>query len=460
MPIHLSILHPRLAEGGKIKIGGLGKEHQKRDRQGTYRQPEKYDHFVLTKTIRSGEGDNFVIDDDLMKAIMDGDPSTTRNDGKGVRRLIRVPILLDSDVIDEVLPTRLAAYWGKRLWCSGTGEPGVPATRAVIENGQKVGTKGVGCPCHLLKEPEKGVQCKPNGTLWATVYAGANTTLGIRHSFRTTSWNSIRSMLASLQTIQRRIGTIVNVPLYLVLREERVRDRKDRVRKIYVAHIELQVMDLAALRQLQREALEAVQLRNQVSAIAGRPVRLGLPVPAATTEPRQEQARVGQEFYPAQQRPEPEEPDDDGGDDGVVEYDPETGEVFGDTEVQDAVDPPSPDQHDQRPEGERMSAWDADAPIDTTAKEHQGAGPDASKGTASTRERVPEDHPLRSSILKLLNEVAVDRDFAEADMKKGRAEIWAEACTAIGSKVDWKDVDFVVGYQLEKQLASMRRSED
>src|SRR5688500_1113621 len=55
------LLQPRLAELGKIKIGGKGAERQKQDNSGTYQLPVKYDHFVVTTRNRGKDG-NFIPD--------------------------------------------------------------------------------------------------------------------------------------------------------------------------------------------------------------------------------------------------------------------------------------------------------------------------------------------------------------------------------------------------------------
>src|SRR5262245_10037567 len=101
----------RLAEGGKIKIGGLGPERQKQSGQGTWRPPVKLDHFLVTKTTRDDEGD-LALDDALMEALA--------KDADGKVRAI--PIVLHSDALDEVFPTSYALYAGRKLFCSGDGE--------------------------------------------------------------------------------------------------------------------------------------------------------------------------------------------------------------------------------------------------------------------------------------------------------------------------------------------------
>ena len=89
-------IRPALAEGGKIKIGGLGEPRQSK-KGGTYRLPVKLDHFLITKTNRVSDDPNADLEPDteLMAAL------PADRDGK----LRAIPIILHSDEIDEVFPS-------------------------------------------------------------------------------------------------------------------------------------------------------------------------------------------------------------------------------------------------------------------------------------------------------------------------------------------------------------------
>lgn len=512
MPIHLSILKPRLAEGGKVKIGGLGAERTGKSGR-RYRTPERYDHFVITKTIRTAQGENFVVDQQLMDEVAKDPrnwvPALDKN-GKPIlddkdqpkKKIVRIPVLFDSDLLDETFPTRLAAYHGRRLFCAGTGDPSVPAVRGIFEKrgeqSVRTGSKPHPCPCGLLEEEIRGVRCKPNGTLWFTILAGERTTLGIRHSFRTNSWNSLRETIASLEILQRRVGTIVNVLCYLVLREVKVEDRKGVMRTIHVVHVELQISDLADLRRLQKDALETVELRNRVAQQVAQPVRLGLPAPAGPHETKQEQALIQQEHYPADEESEQEE---------TLDYDPETGEVYadeapddfdqrmpGDEEIIDTtateVDEPEPRGHRRR-QGESMdSQGDAKAgqfegeppteepptPPTEPAPKTKGKGKGKSAKPADQGPTLPFDAPprpdetpddhvletehlLRKSCERLLSEIAKARGATEKDLRAAREKVWAEAAKAataeLGDQPRWRTLTKAQATVVQSRLFAM-----
>ncbi|NIO16095.1 MAG: hypothetical protein GTN70_03710, partial [Deltaproteobacteria bacterium] len=107
-------LQPSLAEGGKIKIGGKGKEIKSR-KGNKFRPPEKYDHFIITTTTRDRAGD-LIVDTELMQALLDDDWGD--DDGK----LRKIPITVHEDTFDKIMPTFYAAYAGKKLACRGDGQ--------------------------------------------------------------------------------------------------------------------------------------------------------------------------------------------------------------------------------------------------------------------------------------------------------------------------------------------------
>src|SRR6266545_2769255 len=205
MPISPNVLFERQASAGRVKIGRLSdKEVQKRSGRGSFRPPQKLTYFLVTKNVRGTTDENFVVDTALMKKL---EPYADE-DG----RLRRLPIMLDRDDIDEVFPTTLASYVGKSLSCRGTGEGKNAATRFEIIENVRVG-KRRDCPCERLGARKDPV-CKPNGTLWFTIVAGEETRIGVRHAFRTTSWNSVRAIGAGLRAIQRTVGTICGFRLW------------------------------------------------------------------------------------------------------------------------------------------------------------------------------------------------------------------------------------------------------
>lgn len=100
-------LKPKLAEGGKIKIGGKGEARQSRS-GGTYRVPRKDNHFTITTTQREGGSpDGDLIRDDRIMGLL----ASEYADGDGKIRTL--PIVLHSDDIDLVFPTAYVSYTGR-----------------------------------------------------------------------------------------------------------------------------------------------------------------------------------------------------------------------------------------------------------------------------------------------------------------------------------------------------------
>lgn len=419
MPIHLDILSPRQAEAGKIKIGGLGKA--KESRSGTdYRQPIKRDYFLITLTTRDGTG-NFEPDTALMEKLAK-DP-----DGK----IREIPVLIESDDLDEVFPSSLACYQGRTLFCRGNGKD--LATRQVLDRKKRNGrdvtvktgkTERVACPCSYLgADKNKGLQCLPHGTFWCTIVAGEETRIGARHAFRTTSWNSIRAIRGALETTQKIVGTVVGVPLWLCVKSKLTQTRGSAGTKtIYIVHLECRTKDLFSL---QKAAIEQAKTRHAVAELAGSPLKLGMAAPGDDSESEQDQAEIQEEYHPEFLGDDASEPDD------TIAYDPETGEVY-DTDVVDPpIDPPSPE-----PQSQEVPEDPAD-------------------------EILPEGHRIRERLKKMLTEVAMARDFSGDDLKTGRQEIWAEACTAANFPgLPWKSVTTVHAIRVDEKLQDMLKEHE
>lgn len=430
MPIHEKILKPRQAEAGKIKAGGLGEKRKKSGgKTGEYQLPVKYDHFILTTTERGDDG-NFELDDPLMKEI------PKDKDGK-IRRL---PIALSSDIIEEIFPETLACYKGKSLYCKGDG---TSARKFELRKEQRDGetvtiktgrSKAVSCPCTLLKiddeglqmrqeaADEKGLVCKPHATLWATIVAGEQTQIGARHSFRTTSWDSIKSIKASLIEIQNLVGTLVGPLLTMHIRPRKVRPKgSTRTETIYAVYINCVAKDIQELRE---RVLAQAQIRHNVAAMAGRPLRLGLPAPGVG-ESATEQARIQQEYHP----------DEDDEDD--VDFDPETGEVY-DTSARD------PDSAEPAHEDTMGFSDESQAP------------PSAAENAA-----LPLDHQIRERIKDLVSKAAHVRGFEGETLETGRKEIWAEAVEKAGyPKLAWRDLTMHRAAKIDIQLDAIIKTKD
>ncbi|MDD2900799.1 MAG: hypothetical protein PHU44_00020 [Syntrophales bacterium] len=190
-------LVPRLAERGKIKIGEKGEI--KTSQQGKqFAQPKKLDHFLVTTMQRDAAG-RMLPDLELMRKL-------APQGGK----LKELPVMLLYNDPDINFQTRYACYTGNRLWCCGDGE-----------GAQRLGEDGkyqtVPCPCLRLESNYAGKdKCKPNGTL-QVLLQGVDRTGGV-WKFRTTSWNSVHSIMSSLKLIQAITGGVLaGIPLKLVL---------------------------------------------------------------------------------------------------------------------------------------------------------------------------------------------------------------------------------------------------
>lgn len=215
----------RLAERGKIKIGGLG-ETRKSQEGKEYRLPIRFDHFVVTTMERDAKGD-FVHDVELMKII--GEETE-----QPPNKLTRLPIRLiwNDPALD--LATRYVAYAGKSVWCSGNG---VDANRLEGKSGNKY--KSVKCPCERI---EQGYSvpapiCKIAGLL-SLLIEGAPGVGGV-WKFRTGSFNSVDGLVGSLAFMQGITGgQLANIPLDLVLNSKQGTRPDGKTQKIFFVSIE------------------------------------------------------------------------------------------------------------------------------------------------------------------------------------------------------------------------------
>lgn len=269
---------PTLAEGGKIKIGGLGEERTSR-KGATYRMPLKFDYFVVTTTRRDAKGD--LITDDALMAELPKSP-----DGQ----CREIPIVVHDDDIDRVFPTTYAQYGGRKLLCRGDGET---ATEYEFTNdGKRTGrTREVACPCDALNATSGDI-CKPHGTLHCSIRVPGRAIAGAVYMWRTTSWISIQRMIGSLQQIKDVCGTLCGIPLQLKLEPIQVSPKDAQASTVYCCHVELHAKDIF---EIQRQAIESAKMRQRVSG--GYRVRLALP---GVDEDEVEQAEVALEFHPQQ----------------------------------------------------------------------------------------------------------------------------------------------------------------
>ena len=187
-------LNPRLAETGKIKIGGKSPEKRKSKKTGKeYQLPVRFSHFVVTTT-EKGEDGNFKINNEIMKKV-GAEPK-------------EISIRLPFDSIDMNFYTQFSYYHGNKCLCHGDGEK---ATRVLKDEAKK----------HIECNPEKceflqSEKCKVSGIL--SCFLSCSMEIGGVYRFRTHSWNSVSNILASLQYFAEQTnGILQGLPLKLKL---------------------------------------------------------------------------------------------------------------------------------------------------------------------------------------------------------------------------------------------------
>ena len=206
-------IRKKIAEVGKIKIGGKGKETTSKNGK-KFSLPVKYDHFVVTTTERASDG-NFVVDNAVMQRL-----------GKNPKR-IKIRLLFDD--IDLNFNTSFAWYQGALCMCRGDGETaerlftksGKPKTCEIIDGPETVSAgekRRIKCnpeTCPLAAQDDKGTsKCKPSGILSCIIDAAPQ--VGGVYRFRTHSWNTVAQVLGSLEFIKTLTGGILaGIPMVL-----------------------------------------------------------------------------------------------------------------------------------------------------------------------------------------------------------------------------------------------------
>lgn len=184
---------PGLAEIGKIKIGEKGE--MKTSAGGVqFRQPVKLDHFKITTIIRDEKTGQFELDP-IMKTL--GDSPTS----------LDIQLLFNDPTLNFV--TSYGYYEKGRCLCRGDGE------YAKMVDGSTVVCNPEACPQFEQKK------CKPNGVL--SVILSKSPRLGGVYKFRTTSINSIKSILSSMFFLATQTGGVLSmIPLKLTLSPKQV----------------------------------------------------------------------------------------------------------------------------------------------------------------------------------------------------------------------------------------------
>lgn len=274
-------LTPRIAELGKIKIGGKSEQVRKTGGGREWRAPEKYDHFVIT-TLERNKSDQLVPDERLMDSLIqeNGD-----RDGK----LRQIPIYLLSDNIDEVLLSRYVLYKGRKrvAYCDGD-----TATWFYGKNEQAL-------------SPPRSIPCdgehEKNGwkihTALNCVIASGSARFGGVYKFRTTSVISTEQLYGGLLHIQSLTGGVLTgIPMHLIVRPMQVTPGGKET-TVYVCHLELHGSDLGEIQQKALAAAEYKAKHQRQVREAQRQYAALLAAPG-DYESDIEQADIQEEYHP------------------------------------------------------------------------------------------------------------------------------------------------------------------
>lgn len=233
----------RFAEVGKIKIGGKGELRKSKDGKD-YQLPIRYDSFVITTTEKGNDG-NYLQDKELMAKL----------GGKDIKE---IPIRLPFDSIDMNFFTSFQYYHGAKCICRGDGQK---ASRIGKEGKETVVTCEPSL-CAFLKEEK----CKVSGIL--SCHVPASMEAGAIYRFRTHSWNSVSSILASLEYISDNTrGILQGLPLKLKFLKKATQEHGNvNIVTIVLDGIEMMKMRNLALEEFESRAklgLDMKQLEHQ-----------------------------------------------------------------------------------------------------------------------------------------------------------------------------------------------------
>ena len=259
-------LTPGLKEVGKIKIGKKGA--MKKSKKGNdFRPPEKFDHFEVVTLYKDVESGDFIPDPSIMEAIGDN------------AKELEITLLYDDPTLNFF--TQYNQYKGGKRMCSGDG------VTAIQADGTKIKCNPDTCTIFKAKK------CKPNGIL--SVILKDAPQLGGVYKFRTTSFNSIRSLLSSMFFIQSLTGgRLANIPLKMTIAPMSVNPvGSPTAQTIYVVNL----IYPGTVDDLRKETL---QLMTEQAGMHSKMIELEAQARAAISAPetKEEIQDVESEFYP------------------------------------------------------------------------------------------------------------------------------------------------------------------
>ena len=269
-------LKPRLAEIGKIKIGGKG-EIRKSAKGKDYRIPVRYEHFVITTTERDKKTDNYIINTEIMKLIGD----------KPKELSIRLPF----DDIDMNFYTSFQYYHGAKLACKGDG---TEAERISQKDGSRSKVKCDFEICQFAKEDK----CKVSGILSCMLTSSYE--IGGVYRFRTHSWNTVSNILSALKFFSENTnGILQGLPLKLKMLKKSTQEHGN----VNTVTIVLDGIELMKMRQLALDEYKnRMELGIDMKLIESSAIDAGFMID------KDDPKSVEDEFYTPTQDIEPEKP--------------------------------------------------------------------------------------------------------------------------------------------------------
>lgn len=257
------LLDLRYVEIGKIKIGGKAKEARESRSGGSWRPPEKYDHFIITTLFRD-ETDNLIHDVAIMDSLKD---YADKKDGK----LRSIPVMFGSNDIEEVLQTSYTWYIGKT--CGARTDGKTLTFYSDPKTGQRLAEPIIGAwsPDWLtVADPTSRAPKKmfKRFTNLNCMIASPAARFGGYYRFRTTSEISSRQLYGTLthfvgtaETRGLSHGVLRGLPFRLVVRPMAV-SPDGKPTTVHVVHVEYMHGDLKAL-----QAAAAEQRMLELNAV-------------------------------------------------------------------------------------------------------------------------------------------------------------------------------------------------
>ena len=310
------ILKPRIVELGSIRIGKKGEERQKRDGSGTYRLPQKLDHFLITTLNRDEKSGDLILDRELMDSLCQsgfGD-----EDGN----LRKIPIRVLSNDPEDIMQASYCWYVSRKLGAKSDGK----TTTFYVGFTKEDWLKPLDQPRVVRFDPAILDWTDNNGNklfkahvIFNCVIASESAKFGGVYKFRTTSAITGSQIYGGLlHILELTNGVLAGMPLQLVIRPIQITpkdsDGKQITTKVYIVHVELVGTDLRRLQERAAEQAKWELSRTVETKTALAQYRKVLRTPGDEIDPA-EVIDVQTEFHPEEQangfpQPEASEPDD------------------------------------------------------------------------------------------------------------------------------------------------------